>query len=479
MVITKSENFANYSVKTMNNGIQIRLEDRDLWMRFYGKTNEMIVTRTGRNMFPVLKTSLVNLEPTAIYEVVVDFTQIDNHKWKYINGEWQQGTKPDPVQLKCEYKHPDSPNFGSHWMKDSISFSKIKLTNKPPNKGQIQLNSLHKYEPRIIIYKLNSNLREKIAEASFSETQFIAVTAYQNEEITSLKIRFNPFAKAFLDVRERPDRDNTDDDNNQFNQFNFQTNSQQSIEPNWNNYYTKEYTLPNKNQTNSGPERFRSNLSSHRNNPYSTSQSYHQQYLKNFEDNKTRPLNSSSPLSSSSSSSSSSSFQFNSPPVNQSLLMANDLNNFEWNQSNQTIQNLINSSTTSAGSPTLSTQFLVPTSSNSPQNFTSYQNQFAYTSSPNVYWQTNGCYYNHQNSNYANYALALAAVNNGYQKANYSYQYGYDSDYSKLSPNTSEIDTSVQQTSVPNDSGFESPKVGLDNKTDLTTSSCTPSPKWN
>ena len=80
--------------------------------------------------------------------------------------------------------------------------TKVKLTNKPPNKGQIQLNSLHKYEPRIVIYRLNTNVRERVAEMSFQETQFIAVTAYQNEEITSLKIRHNPFAKAFLDVRE-------------------------------------------------------------------------------------------------------------------------------------------------------------------------------------------------------------------------------------------------------------------------------------
>ena len=29
-------------------GINVRLEDRDLWMRFYEKTNEMIVTRSGR-----------------------------------------------------------------------------------------------------------------------------------------------------------------------------------------------------------------------------------------------------------------------------------------------------------------------------------------------------------------------------------------------------------------------------------------------
>jgi brachyury protein len=213
MVMNKNNNDSNYmnclsanmSNNQHHNHINVRLEDVDLWLKFYSKTNEMIVTRCGRNMFPVLRCNLSGLDPSAIYEVVVDFRQIDSHKWKYINGEWQQGTKPDPVQLKCEYKHPDSPNFGSHWMKDLLCFSKVKLTNKTPNKGQIQLNSLHKYEPKIIIYKLNSNMREKVAEASFQETQFIAVTAYQNEEITSLKIKYNPFAKAFLDVRERPD----------------------------------------------------------------------------------------------------------------------------------------------------------------------------------------------------------------------------------------------------------------------------------
>jgi hypothetical protein len=156
-------------------------------------------------MFPVLKLNVNNLEANSIYEVVVDFQQLDNHKWKYINGEWQQGTKPEPMQQKCEYKHPDSPNFGSHWMKDSIAFNKVKLTNKPPNKGQIMLNSLHKYEPRVHIYKLIGSQKIHIYATSFTETQFIAVTAYQNEEITSLKIRYNPFAKAFLDVRENFD----------------------------------------------------------------------------------------------------------------------------------------------------------------------------------------------------------------------------------------------------------------------------------
>ncbi|KAK7476196.1 hypothetical protein BaRGS_00032550, partial [Batillaria attramentaria] len=77
----------------------------------------------------------------------------------------------------------------------------------------IMLNSLHKYEPRLHIVRVNSRTQKKsILTYSFPETQFIAVTAYQNEEITALKIKHNPFAKAFLDAKERPDqRDFIDD----------------------------------------------------------------------------------------------------------------------------------------------------------------------------------------------------------------------------------------------------------------------------
>lgn len=66
------------------------------------------------------------------------------------------------------------------------------------------LNSLHKYEPRVHLVRVGSNQR-RVVTYPFPETQFIAVTAYQNEEVTSLKIKYNPFAKAFLDAKERPD----------------------------------------------------------------------------------------------------------------------------------------------------------------------------------------------------------------------------------------------------------------------------------
>uniref|UniRef100_W5K922 T-box transcription factor T n=1 Tax=Astyanax mexicanus TaxID=7994 RepID=W5K922_ASTMX len=182
--------------------LQVRLDEEELWKKFRELTNEMIVTKTGRRMFPVLKVNVSGLDPSAMYSVLLDFVAADSHRWKYVNGEWVAGGRPEPQGPSCVYMHPDSPNFGAHWMKAPVSFSKVKLTNKLNGGGQIMLNSLHKYEPRIHIVRVGAPQR-MVTSHAFPETQFIAVTAYQNEEITALKIKHNPFAKAFLDAKER------------------------------------------------------------------------------------------------------------------------------------------------------------------------------------------------------------------------------------------------------------------------------------
>ena len=46
------------------------------------------------------------------------------------------------------------------------------------------LNSLHKYEPRIHIIRVGApESNRTVVSHSFPETQFVAVTAYQNEEV--------------------------------------------------------------------------------------------------------------------------------------------------------------------------------------------------------------------------------------------------------------------------------------------------------
>ncbi|XP_067896100.1 T-box transcription factor TBX19-like [Heterodontus francisci] len=191
--------------------LKVTLEDANLWQKFKAVTNEMIVTKNGRRMFPVLKISVSGLDPNAMYSFLLDFVAADSHRWKYVNGEWIPAGKPEPLTQSCVYIHPDSPNFGAHWMKAPISFSKVKLTNKVNTSGQVILNSLHKYKPQVHIVRVGGP-RRMISNHSFPETQFIAVTAYQNEEVTALKIKNNPFAKAFLDAKERASYKDSSDD---------------------------------------------------------------------------------------------------------------------------------------------------------------------------------------------------------------------------------------------------------------------------
>ncbi|KAJ2940171.1 hypothetical protein O0L34_g11735 [Tuta absoluta] len=68
---------------------------------------------------------------------------------------------------------------------------------------QTILNSMHKYQPRFHLVRANDILKlpySTFRTYVFKETEFIAVTAYQNEKITQLKIDNNPFAKGFRDT---------------------------------------------------------------------------------------------------------------------------------------------------------------------------------------------------------------------------------------------------------------------------------------
>ncbi len=77
--------------------VVVRLEDADLWRRFRQLTNEMIVTKSGRRMFPVIRAHVAGLEPAAFYEVLLEFRQVDQNRWKYINGEWLTGEDAEKI----------------------------------------------------------------------------------------------------------------------------------------------------------------------------------------------------------------------------------------------------------------------------------------------------------------------------------------------------------------------------------------------
>lgn len=189
---------------------QALLNNYPLWAKFHKYQTEMIITKQGRRMFPFLSFNISVLDPTAYYKVFVDVVLADQHHWRYQGGKWVQcGKAEGNMPGNRMYMHPDSPNSGAHWMRQEVSFGKLKLTNNKGssnNVGQmIVLQSLHKYQPRLHIVEVKEDgsedpfLSAKTQIFVFPETQFIAVTAYQNADITQLKIDHNPFAKGFRD----------------------------------------------------------------------------------------------------------------------------------------------------------------------------------------------------------------------------------------------------------------------------------------
>lgn len=153
-------------------------------------------------MFPSYDLVLSQLDPNAHYCIGLEFNLVSRCRYKYSTaGGWVPAGTEEAQSVQRFYLHPDSPATGDYWMRQPISFHKVKLTNNPsPPSGQIVLSSMHKYQPTIIISKTSDPRTMRwspINSFTFPQTQFVAVTAYQNEAITQLKIDNNPFAKGF------------------------------------------------------------------------------------------------------------------------------------------------------------------------------------------------------------------------------------------------------------------------------------------
>ncbi|KAI3365701.1 hypothetical protein L3Q82_010767 [Scortum barcoo] len=188
------------AAKTPKEDVKMELENASLWKQFSSVGTEMIITKKGRRMFPGLRLKLSGLNPSLRYIVLLDIIPADNSRYRFQGGGWQavggaEARLPDRVFI-----HPDSPATGAHWQSRTISFHYAKLTNNTlDTQGHIILHSLHRYQPRVHVIEARDVLRWGGGQHSFvfPETQFITVTAYQNNKITELKINSNPFAKGF------------------------------------------------------------------------------------------------------------------------------------------------------------------------------------------------------------------------------------------------------------------------------------------
>ncbi|CAH2073397.1 unnamed protein product, partial [Iphiclides podalirius] len=153
-------------------------------------------------MFPSLRISLSGLDPREEYCVLLELSLVGRRRWRWAGGAWAAAGGAEPQSPRRLMLHPDSPAPGHHWTANPVSFSKLKLTNNTMDaQGHMVLTSMHKYRPRVVVVRARDAAAlawgAPHAAFSFPETEFIAVTAYQNDRITKLKIDNNPFAKGF------------------------------------------------------------------------------------------------------------------------------------------------------------------------------------------------------------------------------------------------------------------------------------------
>ncbi|XP_074091251.1 MAX gene-associated protein isoform X2 [Macrotis lagotis] len=197
-------------------GITVTLDNNSMWNEFYHRSTEMILTKQGRRMFPYCRYWITGLNSNLKYILVMDISPVDNHRYKWNGRWWEPSGKAEPHVLGRVFIHPESPSTGHYWMHQPVSFYKLKLTNNTlDQEGHIILHSMHRYLPRLHlvpaekatdIIQLNG---PDVHTFTFPQTEFFAVTAYQNIQITQLKIDYNPFAKGFRDdgLNSKPQRD--------------------------------------------------------------------------------------------------------------------------------------------------------------------------------------------------------------------------------------------------------------------------------
>ncbi|KAH7712217.1 TBX-9 protein [Aphelenchoides avenae] len=166
--------------------IQLTLAEEDKWKEFAQFTNEFIVTKAGRKLFPKVIFVVRGLDPDGHYTFSLFMKLVGANLWKFSDGQWQVDGQSDVGEASNVIVHHDQAQSGKYWS------------------STISLFPMHKYQPVVHVTRwyvdheneTNRPQLELVIEPSY--TEFIAVTAYQNQQIIDLKVRHNPFAKGFL-----------------------------------------------------------------------------------------------------------------------------------------------------------------------------------------------------------------------------------------------------------------------------------------
>uniref|UniRef100_A0A8C4HQH8 T-box domain-containing protein n=1 Tax=Dicentrarchus labrax TaxID=13489 RepID=A0A8C4HQH8_DICLA len=183
-------------------GIRVTLDNNGMWNEFFKCKTEMILTKQGSRMFPYCRFRISGLQPSRKYSLIMDIQPLDNSRYKWTGKNWQVAGKAECNVKSRPFAHPESPSTGQHWMQNPVSFYKLKLTNNITDQdGNTILHPMHRYLPRLHLAQTDKAAEDvklngpSVVTFTFPQTEFMAVTAYQNSQFSQLKVDYNPFAK--------------------------------------------------------------------------------------------------------------------------------------------------------------------------------------------------------------------------------------------------------------------------------------------
>ncbi|TMS21242.1 hypothetical protein E3U43_015215 [Larimichthys crocea] len=192
----------NLSSDSICKGIRVTLDNNSMWNEFFRCRTEMILTKQGSRMFPYCRFRISGLQPSRKYSLIMDIQPLDNSRYRWTGKSWQVSGKPECHVKSQPFAHPESPSTGQHWMQNPVSFYKLKLTNNiADQEGNTILHPMHRYLPRLHVIQSDKATKDIklngpcVVTFTFPQTEFMAVTAYQNSRFAQLKVEYNPFAK--------------------------------------------------------------------------------------------------------------------------------------------------------------------------------------------------------------------------------------------------------------------------------------------
>ncbi|NXB49787.1 TBX22 factor, partial [Leucopsar rothschildi] len=184
-------------------GVQVELQGSELWGRFHDIGTEMIITKAGRRMFPSVRVKVKGLEPLQQYYIAIDVVPVDSKRYRYVyhSSQWMVAGDTDHSCITPRlYIHPDSPPCsGETWMRQIISFDRVKLTNNEmDDKGHVGVGQPRRGHRGGAEHHPGVGGRGDGAPR-WPQPLVPARPPLFTLQITKLKIDRNPFAKGFRD----------------------------------------------------------------------------------------------------------------------------------------------------------------------------------------------------------------------------------------------------------------------------------------